>query len=60
MSLESLAEELNGERVQKPRRRLIVTDRFSTKSFWLDELTAVTVVDGDERTDYLMYLKGEN
>ena len=60
VSLESLAEELNGERVQKPRRRLIVTDRFSTKSFWLDELTAVTVVDGDERTDYLMYLKGEN
>ena len=60
VSLESLAEELNGERVQKPRRRLIVTDSFSTKSFWLDELTAVTVVDGDERTDYLMYLKGEN
>ena len=60
VSLESLAEELNGERVQKPRRRLIVTDRFYTKSFWLDELTAVTVVDGDERTDYLMYLKGEN
>ena len=59
VSLESLAEELNGQRVQKPRRRLIITDRFSAKSFWLDELTAVTVEDGEMITDFLGLLKGE-
>lgn len=59
VSLESLAEELNEKQVQKPRRRLIVTDRFSTKSFWLDELTAVTVEYGEEKTEFLKQLKGE-
>lgn len=59
VSLESLAEELNGREVKKPRRRLVVTDRFSAKSFWLDELTAVTVEDGEHTTDVLDLLKGE-
>ena len=59
MSLESLAEELNGQEVKKPRRRLIVKDRFSAKSFWLDELTAVSVEDGEQTTDFLDLLKGE-
>ena len=59
VSLESLAEELNGQEVQKPRRRLIVKDRFSAKSFWLDELTAVSVEDGEQTTDFLDLLKGE-
>ena len=59
VSLESLAEELNGREVTKPRRRLIITDRYSAKSFWLDELTAVTVEDGEIRTDFLEFMKGE-
>lgn len=59
VSLESLAEELNEREVKKPRRRLIITDRFSAKSFWLDELTAVTVEDDGKTTDYLDLLKGE-
>ncbi len=59
VSLESLAEELNGREVKKPRRRLIITDRYSAKSFWLDELTAVTVEDGEIRTDFLEFMKGE-
>ncbi len=59
VSLESLAEELNGQEVKKPRRRLIVKDRFSAKSFWLDELTAVSVEDGEQTTDFLDLLKGE-
>ncbi|MDD6644045.1 MAG: DUF4004 family protein [Firmicutes bacterium] len=59
VSLESLAEELNGREVKKPRRRLIIMDRYSAKSFWLDELTAVTVEDGEIRTDFLEFMKGE-
>ena len=59
ISLESLAEELNGREVKKPRRRLVVTDRFSAKSFWLDELTAVSVEDGEQTTDFLDLLMGE-
>lgn len=59
VSLETLAEELNEKKVEKPRRRLIIMDRFSTKSFWLDELTAVTLEDGERKTDFLESLKGE-
>ncbi len=59
VSLESLAEELNETRVQKPRRRLVITDRFSSKRYWLDELTAVTVEDGEKTIHFLDLLKGE-
>ncbi len=57
-SLESLAKEFKTKQTEKPPRRLIITDRFSTKSFLLDELKAVLVVDGEEKTDFLEILKG--
>ncbi len=58
-SLESLAKEFENKQAEKPPRRLIITDRFSTKSFLLDELKSVVVLDGEEEMDFLAILKGE-
>lgn len=59
VSLEGLAEELNGGQAQKPRSMLIISDRFSSKRFYLDELTAVTLVSGENKTEFLQLWKGE-
>lgn len=56
-SLESLAEEL--ENKPRPNRReLVITDRFSTRRYALEELSALVLTDGKKETNILNYLKG--
>ena len=57
-SLEALAEELSKGTQPAPRRELVISDRFSTRRFFLEELTAVQIVDGTQEKDLLDTLKG--
>ncbi len=59
VSLEALAQELHGPVVCKPLRRLVITDRFHTRGFVLDDLVQVQLVEGENSIDLLDYLKGE-
>ena len=57
-SLEDLAEELHQTRQRQPQLRLVVRDRYSTHSFFVDELESVLLIDGDIQTDLLEQWKG--
>ena len=57
-SLDSLAKEFNPVREPHPVRRLVVEDRYSDRSFRVEELRHVRVTDGEKEIDLLEYLKG--
>lgn len=57
-SLNRLAQELHPVQEERPVRRLVVEDRYSTRSFRMEELQHVKVTEGDREVDLLTYLKG--
>ena len=57
-SLDRLAQELHPVQEERPVRRLVVEDRYSTRSFRMEELQHVKVTEGDREVDLLTYLKG--
>ena len=57
-SLEALAEELDNRPRPPHQRELIVTDRFTTRRYSLDELREIVLTDGKKETKLLNYLKG--
>ena len=57
-SLDRLAKELHPVQEERPVRRLVVEDRYSTRSFRMEELQHVKVTEGDREVDLLTYLKG--
>ena len=57
-SLDRLAQELHPVQEERPVRRLVVEDRYSTRSFRMEELQHVKVTEGDRDVDLLTYLKG--
>lgn len=56
--LDRLAQELHPVQEERPVRRLVVEDRYSTRSFRMEELKHVKVTEGDREVDLLTYLKG--
>ena len=57
-SLNRLAQELHPVQEERPVRRLVVEDRYSTRSFRMEELQHVKVTEGEREVDLLTYLKG--
>lgn len=57
-SLDRLAKEIHPECEPKPVRRLVVEDRYSTRSFRVDELRCVRLTEGEREIGLLEYLKG--
>ena len=57
-SLDRLAQELHPVQEERPVRRLVVEDRYSTRSFRMEELQHVKVTEGEREVDLLTYLKG--
>ena len=57
-SLDRLAQELHPVQEERPVRRLVVEDRYSTRSFRMEELQHVKVTEGDREIDLMIYLKG--
>ena len=57
-TLDRLAQELHPVQEERPVRRLVVEDRYSTRSFRMEELQHVKVTEGDREVDLLTYLKG--
>ena len=57
-SLDRLAQELHPVQEERPVRRLVVEDRYSTRSFRMEELLHVKVTEGEREVDLLTYLKG--
>ena len=57
-SLDRLAKEIHPECEPKQIRRLVVEDRYSTRSFRVEELRRVRVTEGEREIDLLEYLKG--
>ncbi len=57
-SLDRLAQELHPVQEERPVRRLVVEDRYSTRSFRMEELQHVKVTEGKREVDLLTYLKG--
>lgn len=57
-SLDRLAQELHPVQEERPVRRLVVEDRYSTRSFRMEELQHVKVTEGEREADLLTYLKG--
>ena len=57
-SLDRLAQELHPVQEERPVRRLVVEDRYSTRSFRMEELQHIKVTEGDREVDLLTYLKG--
>lgn len=57
-SLDRLAQELHPVQEGRPVRRLVVEDRYSTRSFRMEELQHVKVTEGEREVDLLTYLKG--
>lgn len=57
-SLDRLAQELHPVQEERPVRRLVVEDRYSTRSFRMEELQHVKVTEADREVDLLTYLKG--
>ncbi len=57
-SLDRLAQELHPVQEERPVRRLVVEDRYSTRSFRMEELQQVKVTEGEREVDLLTYLKG--
>lgn len=57
-SLDRLARELHPVQEERPVRRLVVEDRYSTRSFRMEELQHVKVTEGEREVDLLTYLKG--
>ena len=57
-SLDRLAQELHPVQEERPVRRLVVEDRYSTRSFCMEELQNVKVTEGEREVDLLTYLKG--
>ena len=57
-SLDRLAQELHPVQEERPVRRLVVGDRYSTRSFRMEELQHVKVTEGEREVDLLTYLKG--
>ena len=57
-SLDRLAQELHPVQEERPVRRLVVEDRYSTRSFRMEELQHVKVTEGEREVDLLAYLKG--
>ena len=57
-SLDRLAQELHQVQEERPVRRLVVEDRYSTRSFRMEELQHVKVTEGEREVDLLTYLKG--
>ena len=57
-SLDRLAQELHPAQEEKPVRRLVVEDRYSTRSFRMEELQHVKVTEGEREVDLLTYLTG--
>ncbi len=57
-SLDRLAQELHPVQEERPVRRLVVEDRYSTRSFRMEELQHVKVTEGGREVDLLTYLKG--
>lgn len=56
--LERLAQELHPVKEEKPVRKLVVEDRYSTRSFRMEELQHIKVTQGERELDLLDYLKG--
>lgn len=57
-SLDRLAQELHPVQEERPVRRLVVEDRYSTRSFRMEELQHVKVTEDEREVDLLTYLKG--
>ena len=57
-SLDRLAQELHPVQEERPVRRLVVEDRYSTRSFRMEELQHIKVTEGEREVDLLTYLKG--
>lgn len=57
-SLDRLAQELHPVQEERPVRRLVEEDRYSTRSFRMEELQHVKVTEGEREVDLLTYLKG--
>lgn len=57
-SLDSLVKEIHPACEPQPIRRLLVEDRYSTRSFRVEELCSVRVTAGDKEIELLEYLKG--
>lgn len=57
-SLDRLAQELHPVQEERPVRRLVVEDRYSTRSFRMEELQHVKVTEGEREVDLMTYLKG--
>ena len=57
-SLDRLAQELHPVQEERPVRRLVVEERYSTRSFRMEELQHVKVTEGEREVDLLTYLKG--
>ena len=57
-SLDRLGQELHPVQEERPVRRLVVEDRYSTRSFRMEELQHVKVTEGEREVDLLTYLKG--
>ena len=57
-SLDRLAQELHPVQEERPVRRLVVEDRYSTRSFRMEELQHVKVTEGEREVALLTYLKG--
>lgn len=57
-SLDRLAQELHPVQEERPVRRLVVEDRYSTRNFRMEELQHVKVTEGEREVDLLTYLKG--
>lgn len=60
VSLEELAAELAGQKaVSAAERKLVLETKFGAKSFVLNELQHVYLVEGERKTDILEHLKEE-
>ncbi len=57
-SLDRLVQELHPVQEERLVRRLVVEDRYSTRSFRMEELQHVKVTEGEREVDLLAYLKG--
>ena len=57
-SLDRLAQELHPVQEERPVRRLVVEERYSTRSFRMEELQHVKVTEGEREVDRLTYQKG--
>ncbi len=56
--LDKLAQELHPAKEKQPVRRLVVEDRYSARSFRVEELRSVRITEGEKEVDLLEYLKG--